>query len=1443
MKHSSKYFFLTVILLACVAAAQVSTGTPPFGSFGGGPFDTVNLGNLNVHFAIPVLHKVGRGVPFSYDLSYDSSIWYQATIAGVVQWTPSADWGWTSNSNAVIGRVTSVTTSKATSGKFCDGQFAVQTIYTTTYAYLDSRRRSHPFPGSTQKTTIQGGVCNSTTYGPGFTATATDGSGYSITVTVTPVTGVTTFTVVTRTGVTVYNGNGTYIDTNGNELAVNSSTGQFFDTLSSTTAVLTLSGSGTPASPITYTYSAPSASATYTMNFTQYTVATSFGVSGVAEYGRTSNALVSSIQLPDGSEYQLTYETTPGSCTPLSGTYASNCVTGRIYQVTLPTGGTIQYSYSGGSEGIYSDGSTAGLTRSLTATTTAPSQSWSYSRAIVSGTPGPGSTWTTTVVDPNSNNTVINFAEDAATSTATTAATYSLYETQRKVYQGSVSSSSCSASITNNCLLLTTTACYNATYSGCSTATVTSPITQADRYAQPAGGTSRLSEALYNGYGLVTDDKEYTYGATTGSAPGITKLIRETAIAYASLGNGIVGKPSSVTVYDWTSGTQIKLASTTYAYDGSGVTGTTGTPQHISISGARGNLTTLTNSTSSTAALSKSFTYYDTGTPYVVTDVNGAQTTYVYSSAANPYNSSLTASCGNSFATSVNEPLSLSRSMQWNCLGGIAEQATDENGQVVKTGYTDAEFWRPANVYDQQNNETTITYTGETAVETALQNFNGGSSVSDSRTTVDSFGRAIFSQRLQGPSAGSYDTSEIDYNSMGQPYRSTMPYSTTASPSTGNSTAPATTTTNDALGRVATTTDADSGSVTYTYANNDVLQQVSGGQTFQKQFEYDGLGRLTSVCEISSTLPGVGTCAQGTSQTGYWTKYTYDALGRLLTVTQNAQATSGSQQTRSFTYDWLGRMLTESNPETGNSGANGVVHYTYDSISPCADGTNYSYPGSLVQKKDNAGNYTCYAYDALHRLTKAGNSSVTNTILREFVYDSETTYPTGVSVSNGNTRMVEAKTINTSSLSVNVTDEFFSYSARGETTDLYELTPHSGSGVYYHTTAAYWPTGMLKTLSGIPSVPTINYGANGTGLDGEGRITQVSASSGASPVTGVTYSTSSTTNPLGALTTVTFGSADSDSFSYDPNTGRMATYTFSVNTKTDAGTLTWNPNGTLTKLVINDQIPGTADSRTCTYGYDDVHRVSNVTCGTFWVQNFTYDAFGNITKNVPVGDGGGSFLPTYWTSPPTNQFTALTGATPSYDANGNLLTDNLNSYAWDPNWGTMTTVSTGSTTVTATYDALGRMVENNAGGSYTEFVYGPTGAKLAKVTGTTLIKAFVALPGGAKAIYNPSGLAYYRHSDWLGSSRLTSTASRSMYFSSAYAPFGEQYDTAGSARCLVYRPGSRHRGQLVRLPGPPSKFQPRPLDFAGPCGSCCRSIDQSAKLEPLRLCEQQPFWR
>src|SRR6266404_1597361 len=48
----------------------------------------------NTHTTIPVLHKAGRGLPFAYDLTYDSSVWYPVGLTGHQTWSPISTWGW-----------------------------------------------------------------------------------------------------------------------------------------------------------------------------------------------------------------------------------------------------------------------------------------------------------------------------------------------------------------------------------------------------------------------------------------------------------------------------------------------------------------------------------------------------------------------------------------------------------------------------------------------------------------------------------------------------------------------------------------------------------------------------------------------------------------------------------------------------------------------------------------------------------------------------------------------------------------------------------------------------------------------------------------------------------------------------------------------------------------------------------------------------------------------------------------------------------------------------------------------------------------------------------------------------------------------------------------------------------------------------------------------------
>jgi YD repeat-containing protein len=1091
---------LLFILTPCALRAQVATGTPPFGTFGGGP-ETINLANLNAHLGVPVLNKQGRaGMNFTYVLSYDSSVWYPTSVNGVQTWQPVANWGWRGQTEIAVGYV-----SYKQHFHQCPVRGDGNYIIYDTYVYHDMFGIAHAYAGSALFD------CNGTFNG--FTETASDDSGYKINATDTGV------ETITSASGEIFNpsnapvGSGAANDTNGNQITVNSN-GQFFDTLSSTTPVLTVSGAAP--NPVSFTYTAPSgASASYTMKYVTKTVQTNFGCT-VAEFQAQSITLVSEIDLPNYAsdstqKYTFTYEPTPGN---------SNNVTGRLASVTLPMGGTISYSYSGGSNGITcADGSAAGLTR------TTPDGQWTYARS------GSSPAWTTTVTDPQSNVTVLNFQ--------------GIYKTERQVYQGAAQPSN---------LLETAITCYNGNASNCNTTAVTLPITE--RSVTTQWGQSGLQEqnnTFYNGYGLITEIDDYDYA----SGPPFT-LRRKTLTSYASLGNNIVDRPYQVTVQDGSGNTK---AQTTYTYDQGTVTATSGTPQHVSVSGSRGNVTTVSQLVQTGSSLTKTFTYFDTGNVQTATDVNNAQASYSYGA------------CGNSFPTQVSLPLSLSRSMIWDCVGGAATSITNENGKQTKVTYTpDQYFWRPNSTTDEAGNTTSITYPSGNVADSALS-FNGGNSLVEIRATLDGLGRLQVSQRRQGPGAANYDSVETDYDSLGRPYRTTMPYSGTAGQR--NSSGPATTTSYDALDRPTQVTDAGGGTVSMSYSQNDILRTLgpapSGENTKRRQEEHDGLDRLTSVCELTAAS-GSGSCAQTSSQTGYWTKYTYDALSGLTQVVQNAQ--SGTTQTRSYSQDGLKRPTSETNPESG------TTNYTYDSDTTC--GTSN---GDRVKRVDAMGNTTCYGYDALHRVTSirhVSGSYASSTATRCYVYDSATV--NGQTLANAKTRLAEAYTTSSSSCpgSGKITDIGFSYSVRGEVTDVYESTPHSGG--YYHSTASYWANGALNTLNPLNStaLPTFTYSA-----DGEGRPSQVSASAGTNPVSSTAY------NVASQATGLTYGTGDSDAFSFDSNTGRITQYQFTVGStpKSVTGQLGWNTNSTLASLGVTDQF-NSADTQTCTYSYDDLARIA-----------------------------------------------------------------------------------------------------------------------------------------------------------------------------------------------------------------------------------------------------------
>lgn len=307
------------------------------------------------------------------------------------------------------------------------------------------------------------------------------------------------------------------------------------------------------------------------------------------------------------------------------------------------------------------------------------------------------------------------------------------------------------------------------------------------------------------------------------------------------------------------------------------------------------------------------------------------------------------------------------------------------------------------------------------------------------------------------------------------------------------------------------------------------------------------------------------------------------------------------------------------------------------------------------------GDVVCFTYDALHRKLSATYPSgayASVTPSKYFVYDSATV--NSVAMTNAKTRLAEAYTC-TACPGTKITDLGLSYTARGEVSDVYESTPHSGG--YYHATQTYWAHGAASQLSNLVGLPTITYGetiGSTVGLDGEGRITQVTASSGQNPVTGVTY------NGASLPTQVNLGSGDSDSFAYDSNTVRMTQFKFNVGTQSQylSGGLTWNANGSVGQLAITDQF-NNANTQTCNYSHDDLARIASANCGSAASQTFSFDPFGNINKS------GSPYTFNAFYSSSSNRITCIGGSgqsctggfIPTYDSNGNVTNDSNHTYS------------------------------------------------------------------------------------------------------------------------------------------------------------------------------------
>jgi RHS repeat-associated protein len=1328
MNSPRSYIFCLVIM--CISAgAQVAPGSPSFIPQDCGQYDCVNIQNGNVSLNVPLYSKSGA-FPLNFGLSGGASFMenVSGTMTSGILSVPLAD-----SVNGVLGYYTmQAQFTVSTPGTSCpvsggSGSYVAYTGWQL--VAIDGTLHSLPATDAS----YSGTHCNG-----GFTDVVTDGTGWTLSVT----SGTTVGSIYASNGMNITSGQ-TLVDAQSspNKISYGTFSGitGWADTLlnaAPTASANTLSR--TPVSNGTdWAWTdANGNTQTASLTTTSETLKTSFGCSGITDENQVQS-LPTKISFPDTTDLLLAWE--PNEVT-------STDYTGRLASITLRDGvSTVSFNYNPngtGSSGHYGFNCTYLVPNELTRTTSDGTVSYTFQQSAGYSD--------TIKLDIGQNETLYAFI-------ATSNGGWVLNSISYYPNTGTIAHPTYASLYAEE-----DSYCYN---TSCSVGTVTLPITQIDHYVNRSvpAGTSH-EETQYDNYGNVTYYARYDWGGTTPVVATTNAMATHGTGTCSGIGSTVNNKVcSSVTTVNGNT-----VAASKFAYSAAGnVTTASYSPN--------GGTTYLSNPTANS--------YNSNGTPSTIYDLAGNATTYAYSS-------SYYTNCGSCtqypFPTEITRG-GLSTYAKFNGYSGTKIEDIDanlndttycyNNTSSTTCGGTAADPWnRIMAIVDPLSNEIFKTYSATSF--TTVFSFGSGS-VSNVTTTLDGYGRVTNVQKQQGPASSDYDTVSTyrGFTTVIPTVQATNPCSTTSGSRCAKTYGPIAggiVTPGGLIEKTLTQTGSNA-VVTTTYDENDTTSIVtpapSGENSKGTENEYDGLGRITSSCAISSVVSGEVSCGQNTgSNSGILTTTTYSSATGSQTV-KSCRGTS-CQQAHSTTTDGLGRVTSKTTPEGG------TWTYTYDTA--CSSSyTNTA--GRLAKTVDPSGDTLCYSYDALGRLLEINATNGPTASCRWFYYDNTTGYlgtlPTGVSLSNQYGRLVEAATDgcqSTKSSSTLITDLWWAYDKIGDPTNMWELTPNSTQ--YYNSSATFYGNRTVDemTLSSPSGLHTIYD------LDGEGRWNIFYINGGSN-----TMASSTTYNAASQATLIKNGTGtDYDSYTYDNNTLQMTGWTFQVNSVTETGALTWNPNNTLKQLVITDGFNANG-SMTCSYnsslvtktGYDDLSRLVGHSCtgpGGTWSQAFSYDQYNNLTKS---GSGLPSWAPTY--SQTTNHY-GCSGCT--NDSNGNVTNDATNAYTWNA-FSKMASVNMSGTGCSTNgdcivYDALGRVVEIDNGSTKKEIWYTQLGK--AYMNGASFLYGYFPGPGGETA-FVLGGDAYVMHKDWLGNARLLSEVNYgTVYTDRAFAPYGEVFNIFGS---------------------------------------------------------------
>jgi RHS repeat-associated protein len=882
-------------------------------------------------------------------------------------------------------------------------------------------------------------------------------------------------------------------------------------------------------------------------------------------------------------------------------------------------------------------------------------------------------------------------------------------------------------------------------------------------------------------FGNVTQtlESDWGVGGTPGtpSGPGTPgtagPLLRETDITYMTTNpqNGnidyrsplihIVNKPILKIVKD---GQGNIIAQTSYQYDGSALTDTSGTPapQHDYTNFPKTNLTrgNLTQTSrwlkSSNTWLSTNNIFDDLGNLRSQTDPSGNVTSYSY---VDNYSDAVNRS-SQAYVTQVTRPATGTvnhiSSEAYYYATALPYQNKDENELV--TTYTYDNMNRPSSIQTPDGGQAANSYQDVSPFSVTTTTKITGTLNKISTTILDGLGRTSQTQLTSDPDGVTYvDTS---YDSLGRTASVSNPYRS----KTGDPTYGVTGYVYDPLGRVCVVIPPDGTAVSgntcpATAPARDLFTKYSGNSATasdqaskSRKSVTDGLGRLTQVFEDPSGL-------------NYESDYAYDALDNLLTVNQKGASTNSvNWRTRTFTYDSLSRLLTAANPESGNA------TYSYN-----PDGTLATKIAPAPNQTGSTTVTTTYTYDALHRLTQKSFSDSTPTA--KYGYDAVP--PTGC-------------TLPTLTIGNGIGKRTGMCDAAGAEAWSYDITAGVGwkltdvrttNGVTKSTVAQNNLAGSVTSLT-YPSGRTISYTLSTSGTGTAGRLSSALDSTGP-----INYATGATYAPPGGLSSLANNASIVSTYFYNDRLQPCRISVKSTGTSpascTDAAvgnvldfsynfSLGVSDNGNVTGIVNNRDT-----TRSQTFTYDSLNRISvGETTSTFatspshcWGEQFSYDPWGNLSAISGASSAytGCTQEALSVTPAPNNQISGF-----CYDAAGNLLAQSappcpVPTYTYNAE--NQMTLTAG---ITYTYDGDGKRVQKSSGKLYW-YGLGSDPLDETDAAGNTNNASFfeyVFFGGKRIARRDSTNAVSYYFADHLGTARIVASASGTILDDSDFYPFG-----------------------------------------------------------------------